>query len=34
MLVHIVGDYGHGDPAFAEATQRIRLQPAKTAGRT
>jgi hypothetical protein len=33
MLVHIVGDYGHGDPAFAEVAQRIRLHPAKTAGR-
>lgn len=34
MLVHIVADYGHRDPAFAEVAQRIRLQPAKTAGRT
>jgi hypothetical protein len=34
MLVHIVADCGHRDPAFAEVAQRIRLQPAKTAGRT
>jgi hypothetical protein len=25
MLVHIVADYGHGDLAFAEVVQRIRL---------
>jgi hypothetical protein len=34
MLVHIVAYYGHRDPAFAEVAQRIRPQPAKTAGRT
>jgi hypothetical protein len=25
MLVHIVADYGHGDLAFAEVAQRIKL---------
>ena len=25
MLVHIIGDYGHGDLAFAEVVQRIKL---------
>jgi hypothetical protein len=25
MLIHIVADYGHGDLAFAEVVQRIKL---------
>lgn len=25
MLVHVIADYGHGDLAFAEVVQRLKL---------